>query len=173
MINLKADIHDLLSALAPGTPLIFSDQNAPRPALPYWTIKITVQRDLGTDYYSDGVDALGDQEIHGVREATIQIQRIGTDSDFRMCELRDNLSKTTVLDKFRLKDISLYDKTEVLNIPFPLDGAQMEPRAAMDLFIRFGSKIIDRVGVIEVINVISTYQRPTNIDLSKNINIVL
>ena len=171
MINLKSDLHLLLSAVVAGEAMIFTDQNSPRPALPYWTIKISNQRDLGTDYYKDGVDSLGDQEIHGVREATVQLQRIGADSDFKMCELRDNISKTTVLDGFRSKNIALYDKTDVLNIPFPLDGAQMEPRAAMDLFIRFGSKIIDRVGIIETVETTANYD--DNIDLVQTINVVL
>ena len=76
-INLKPNLYALVKALIGAETLVFADQNAPRPALPYWTIRVQVQRAVGRDYYSQGVTNDGDQQIDGVREATVQVQRIG------------------------------------------------------------------------------------------------
>jgi hypothetical protein len=180
MINLKPDLYALVKALVGAETLVFADQNAPRPALPYWTIRVQVRRVVGGDYYSQGVTDDGDQQIDGVREATVQLQRIGADSDYKVAELRDNISKTTVLEQWQLKGLALYNTGDVQNIPFPLDKSQLEPRAALDLFIRFGSKILDRVGVIESVDIGAGYETvnstpgfDANADLAQNITIVL
>lgn len=180
MDNLKPDLYTLVKALVGAETLVFADQNAPRPALPYWTIRVQVQRAVGGDYYSQGVTNDGDQQVDGVREATIQVQRIGTDSDLKVAELRDNLSKTTALEQWQLKDLALYDTGDVQNVPFPLDKSQLEPRASVDLFVRFGSKILDRVGAIEVVSVAAGYETVSltpgfdaNPDLAQDITVVL
>lgn len=171
MINLKPDLYALVKALVGAETLVFADQNAPRPALPYWTIRVQVQRAVGDDYYSQGVTNDGDQQIDGVREATVQVQRIGVDSDFKVAELRDNLSKTTVLEQWQVKDLALYDTGDAQNVPFLLDKSQLEPRASVDLFIRFGSRVIDRVGVIETVNLTPGFDAPPG--LAQGITIVL
>lgn len=180
MDNLKPDLYTLVKALVGAETLVFADQNAPRPALPYWTIRVQVQRAVGGDYYSQGVTNDGDQQVDGVREATIQVQRIGADSDLKVAELRDNLSKTTALEQWQLKDLALYDTGDVQNVPFPLDKSQLEPRASVDLFVRFGSKILDRVGAIEVVSVAAGYETVSltpefdaNPDLAQDITVVL
>ena len=180
MVNLKSDLYVLLKALVGTETLVFADQNAPRPAFPYWTMRVQVQRVVGRDYYSQGVTNDGDQQIDGVREATVQVQRIGANSDFKVAELRDNLSKTTVLEQWQLKDLALYNTGDVQNIPFLLDKNHFEPRASVDLFVRFGSKILDRVGAIEVVRIAAEYETvdltpgfDANPDLAQDITVVL
>lgn len=177
---IKDTLYTLVKALVGAETLIFADQNAPRPPLPYWTLRLSAHRKVGVDYYSQGVTDDGDQQIDGVREATVQVQRIGADSDFKVAELRDNLSKTTVLEQWQLKDLALYNTGDVQNIPFPLDKSQLEPRASVDLFVRFGSKILDRVGAIEVVGIAARYETvdltpgfDANPDLAEVITVVL
>lgn len=177
---IKDTLYTLVKGLVGAETLIFADQNAPRPPLPYWTLRLSAQRKVGVDYYSQGVTDDGDQQIDGVREATVQVQRIGADSDFKVAELRDNLSKTTVLEQWQLKGLALYNTGDVQNIPFPLDKSQLEPRASVDLFVRFGSKILDRVGAIEVVGITARYETvdltpgfDANPDLAEVITVVL
>lgn len=179
-MTIKDTLYTLVKALVGAETLIFADQNAPRPPLPYWTLRLSAHRKVGVDYYSQGVTDDGDQQIDGVREATVQVQRIGADSDFKVAELRDNLSKTTVLEQWQLKDLALYNTGDVQNIPFPLDKSQLEPRASVDLFVRFGSKILDRVGAIEVVGIAARYETvdltpgfDANPDLAEVITVVL
>jgi len=171
LANLRAIVQALVVRLAGAEPVIFADQNAPRPALPYWTVRVSVGRRVGRETHSQGVTDDGDMTLKGTREATIQLQRYGTDSVEVMQQFREDLFKVTEHEAWQTAGLSLYDTTDVLNIAFTLDGAQREPRAALDLLTRFGTVLIDRVGVIETVDIDATYN--DNPDLNDTITVVL
>ena len=156
-MTVKATLYTLVKARIGAETLVFADQNAPRPPLPYWTIRLAAQRAVGEDSYSQGVDANGDQLVSGVREITVQVQRFGPDSDVACADLRDDLSRTTVLETWQVEKIALYDVGDVLNVPYKLDNSQLEPRASVDLFVRFGTELLDRVGWIDTVGVDAGY----------------
>lgn len=156
-MTVKDTLYTLVKALIGAETLVFADQNAPRPPLPYWTLRLAAQRAVGEDAYSQGVDANGDQLISGVREITVQVQRFGPDSDVACADLRDNLSRTTVSETWQVQKIALYDVGDVLNVPYKLDNSQLEPRSSVDLFARFGTELLDRVGVIETVATTAGY----------------
>lgn len=177
---IKDTLYTLVKALVGAETLIFADQNAPRPPLPYWTLRLSAQRKIGEDAYGQGVDVNGDQLVSGVREITVQVQRVGENSDALCADLRDNLSRTTVLEEWQRQKIALYDLGDVLNVPYKLDNSQLEPRASVDLFVRFGTELLDRVGVIETVNVsagVVTNQTlvfdEANPDLAETVTVVL
>jgi hypothetical protein len=179
-MTVKATLYTLVKALIGAETLVFADQNAPRPPLPYWTLRLAAQRAVGEDAYSQGVDANGDQLISGVREITVQVQRFGADSDVACADLRDDLSRTTVLETWQVQKIALYDVGDVLNVPYKLDNSQLEPRASVDLFVRFGTELLDRVGWIDTVEMDAGYvtnQTPgfddPNLDLAEVITVVL
>lgn len=179
-MTVKATLYTLVKALIGAETLVFADQNAPRPPLPYWTLRLAAQRAVGEDAYSQGVDANGDQLISGVREITVQVQRFGPDSDVACADLRDNLSRTTVSETWQVQKIALYDVGDVLNVPYKLDNSQLEPRASVDLFVRFGTELLDRVGWIDTVEMDAGYvtnQTPgfddPNLDLAEVITVVL
>lgn len=179
-MSVKDTLYTLLKASVGSETLVFADQNAPRPPLPYWTLRLSAQRKIGDDAYSQGVDDNGDQLVSGVREITVQVQRFGTDSDVLCADLRDNLSRTTVLEEWQRQKIALYDLGDVLNVPYKLDNSQLEPRASVDLFVRFGTELLDRVGVIDTVETSAgfvTNQTPgfdeANPDLAEVITVVL
>ena len=179
-MTVKATLYTLVKALIGAETLVFADQNAPRPPLPYWTLRLAAQRAVGEDAYSQGVDANGDQLVSGVREITVQVQRFGPDSDVACADLRDNLSRTTVSEAWQVEKIALYDVGDVLNVPYKLDNSQLEPRASVDLFVRFGTELLDRVGWIDTVamdagyvtNQTQGFDEP-NLDLSEVITVVL
>jgi hypothetical protein len=179
-MTVKATLYALLKALVGAETLVFADQNAPRPPLPYWTLRLSAQRQVGEDSYSQGVDINGDQLVSGVREITVQVQRFGTDSDVSCADLRDNLSRTTVLEEWQRQKIALYDVGNVLNVPYKLDNSQLEPRASVDLFVRFGTELLDRVGSIDKVETSAGYVTnqtqgfdEANPDLAEVITVVL
>lgn len=151
MITIKSKLYTLIKAQIGNEVLIFADQNSPRPALPYWTMRLQSIRRLGSEYFSQGVDNAGNQDIFGTREATLAIQRYGSDSDTKCQELVDNLSKTTSREAWGSQKINCYETGDVTNISQLLDKSIIEPRAAVDLFIRFGGEIVDNVGMIETV----------------------
>lgn len=177
---IKDTLYTLVKALVGAETLIFADQNAPRPPLPYWTLRLSAHRKIGEDAYGQGVDVNGDQLVSGVREITVQVQRVGENSDTLCADLRDNLSRTTILEEWQRQKIALYDLGDVLNVPYKLDNSQLEPRASVDLFVRFGTELLDRVGVIETVNVsagVVTNQTlgfdEANPDLAETVTVVL
>lgn len=179
-MTIAATLETLIKSAIGAETLIFADQNAPRPALPYWTMRLSTRRAVGRDAYSQGVDINGDQAVSGVREITVQVQRIGAGSDVACFDLVDNLSRTTIQEAWQLEKIALYDSGDVLNIPYKLDGAQLEPRASVDLFVRFGGEILDRVGDIATVSIGAEYVTnqalgfdTPNPDLGEVISVVL
>ena len=156
-MTVNATLYTLLKALVGAETLVFADQNAPRPPLPYWTLRLSTQRQVGEDSYSQGVDDNGDQLVSGVREITLQVQRFGAGSDVSCADLRDNLSRTTVREEWQRQKIALYNVGDVLNVPYKLDNSQLEPRASVDLFVRFGTELLDRVGVIDTVATTAGY----------------
>lgn len=179
-MTISASLYTLVKSIVGAEELVFADQNAPRPALPYWTIRVSTQRKVGADSYGQGVDADGDQLVSGVREATVQIQRIGANSDVVCADFRDILSKTTILEDWQMQKIALYRIGDVLNVPYKLDDSQLEPRASIDLFVRFGTELLDRVGYIDTVEITAEYVSDntlgfdsTNQDLSMDIEVVV
>lgn len=171
MSALKSTLYTLLKASIGAETVIFADQNSPRPALPYWTMKVQLRRKIGHDAYSQGVTNAGEQTVFGVREGTVQIQRIGTDSGVKMSDLRDILAKTSVMEQWRVSKISLYDMGDVQNVPYPLDDTQLEPRASMDIFVRFGTSLLDTVGAIETLDITAGFDSKPN--LTETFSVVL
>lgn len=167
MNGLKADIYTLIAALTGGEKVIWSDQNSPRPALPYWTIKLNTLPMLGSAEYGQGVTNDGDQTIWRTNQATLEVQRFGPDSEIKCHGLRSDLDKTTVRESWGLKLISCYDSGPVNNLAIKLDNSTIEPRAAFDMFLRFGSRVLDRVGAIETVVIDGEYPGAESEDLAQ------
>jgi hypothetical protein len=170
-MTLDATLYALVKDLIGAETLIFADPNAPRPVLPYWTLNVQTNKSLGSATLGQGVTNDGDLEIKGVREATVRIQRLGADSSSLVTDLRDNAFRVTVLEKWQLQNVSLYNVGDVQNVPFKLDNSQLEPRAVVDLFIRYGTSLLDRVGVIETVEIAASYEGKP--DLTETITVVL
>lgn len=171
-MTVKSTLHTLIQSLIGSETLVFADQNAPRPHLPYWTVKLASQRAVGRSTYSQGTDANGDQLVSGVREVTVQLQRFGADSEVACADLRDNLNRTTVNEAWRVEKLAVYAVGDVLSIPFKMDNSQFEPRASVDIFVRFGAEILDRVGWIEGVEIgagFTTNQAPGFDNLDPNL----
>jgi hypothetical protein len=156
MNTLRSKLYTLIKQSVGLETLIFADQNAPRPVTPYWTLRLDTQNALGHDEHSNGVDNDGDLTITGVREATLNVQRIGVDSPIVVANFRDQLSKQTVRDLWAAQGITCYNVGAVQNLPFEFDEQYIEPRGIIDLFIRFAVFHEDRVGIIETVNVTQT-----------------
>ena len=171
MNTLKPILRTLVKALVDAEELIFADQNSPRPSLPYWTMRLSVQRKVGTDERGSGVTALGIQTVKGVREGTLQLQRYGADSDLRCADVRDSLSKQTVRDAWRVAKIAAYDVGDVLNVPYKLDNSQLEPGSRVDIFIRFGTSLNDDVSAIETVQ--TEVKFDSKPDLTETLTVVL
>lgn len=164
-MNLRTVIVPLLQYIIGVETLVRLDQNAPKAGLPFWTYKLSVHRGIGVDGYGQGVDNAGNIKVKGVREATLNIQRIGDGAVDKVTDFRDDLTRITVQERFQQAKISLYDIGDVQDVPYPLDGDHLEPRASLDLFIRFGTELLDQVGIIETVVAEGHYINGVNGDI--------
>jgi hypothetical protein len=148
--TLKSRLWTMLQPIMGGT-VIWADQNGPRPALPYATLRLSVIPRIGTPHYSNP-DNNGLQTVLAVRESIVQVQRFGTDSVAAVETFADKLALTTNLDKFSLQKIALFDVSSVTDVAQLLNGLATEPRASVDFSIRWVSDQTDNVGLIETVN---------------------
>lgn len=157
-MTLETDIYDVLQPIIGGT-LIWMDQNAPRPSLPYTAMKIIGRRRVHKDRYSD-VDDEGIQTVAGDREFTLSMQRYqayGPDSvTQKLQDVVDKLQLQTNMDAFMSKGLAAWNTSDVKDISALLDKTQIEKRANVDIFFRYRAKLTDNVGLIETVNITGT-----------------
>lgn len=167
MNGIKADIYALVAALAGGERVIWADQNSPRPAMPYWTIKLNNLPMVGSAEYGQGVTNTGRQTIWRTNQATLEVQRFGADSEVACHSMRSDMDRMTVREAWGLKSIACYDSGPVNNLAIRLDNSAIEPRAGFDMFLRFGSAVMDRVGIIETVVTTGGYKDTESEDLAQ------
>lgn len=158
MSAIDSKLYALLATLVPtGEVLVFANQNSPRPALPYWTLRTQGLKAVGQDETGQEVDVAGQLKVWGVRELTCTLQRIGTGADNAVADVRDLLSTVSVREAWMTEEVALFDAMDVQNVPFPMDDNHLEPRALFDFRVRFGTRLLDTVGIIETVNVAADY----------------
>lgn len=154
-MTLESDLYDLFSPIVGGT-LIFDDQNTPRPALPYSSMKYSSFKRVNFDRKSD-VDDSGNQTVAGDREFTLTIQRYqasGNDVVRNLQTVVDKIQWQTNIDKFVNKGIVPFWNHPVMDISMLLDKTQIEKRATVDFLIRYRQKSVDNgVGIIDTANI--------------------
>lgn len=157
-MTLRTDLRALFFPLfgLPGNKVIWQDEDAPRPALPYVAMKVISQRFVKQDYYSDP-DENGVQKVQGDRELTLNIQYLGADSVQNLEAIVDKLRLNSVLDRFMNAKYVAFNTAQVTDVAALLDKAQIEPRASLDVFIRTKKYQDDQVGIIETANISPTY----------------
>jgi hypothetical protein len=147
--TLKTRLWTVLQPILGGT-VIWADQNAPRPALPYATLRLSTAPRVGTPYYQDP-DNNGLQTVLSVREGTLQVQRFGPDSVAALEEFSGKLYFQTNLDKLSTHEITVFDVSTVTDVALLLNDLATEPRASVELSIRWVSDQVDDVGLIETV----------------------
>lgn len=137
----------------PAEKVIWVNENAPRPPLPYLAIKVSPARRVGKDWYSDVSDE-GLQTVIGDREFTFSIQSFGHESPVSyLQDLADKLQLISVGDKFRAAGMAIRDSKPAMDISALLSNTKMEKRANLDLILGYRSIQTDNVGVIETANI--------------------
>ena len=133
--------------------VIWMNENAPRPIIPYLAIKISPARRIGKDWYSD-INDIGLQTVIGDREFTLSIQVYGAESPVSyLQDFADKLQLISVGDRFRAKGMAIRDSKPVLDISALMTNTKIEKRANLDVVIGYRSIQTDNVGIIETANI--------------------
>lgn len=158
MQTLKPKLHALIQGAVGSETVIFADQNSPRPELPYWTIRIQSILTVGEAEYIQSDDD-NSQHVVGVREATVQVQRFGEDSEIACLFLKANLRTESTQNGWFDNKIACFNIGLIANLTTKLDNANIEERAALDLFVRFGSDLLDgSSGMFNTVNMTGEYE---------------
>jgi hypothetical protein len=147
--TLKTRLYTLIDPLF-TEPVIWADQTSPRPPLPYVTLKLGVVSPVGEPHYSD-VDNAGIQTVMAVREGMLNVSRYGADSVSSLETFANNLTLTTNTDRFSNQQISAFDTSPVTDVAQLLNGLAIEPRASVDVSIRWTADQTDNVGIIQTV----------------------
>ena len=132
--------------------VIWADPNAPRPELPYATLKINSRSRRMSDHHG-APDDDGNAKVKGDREFTLYVQYFGPDAVAFLGTFADKMQLRSVHADFVAQKIIPYNIGDVTDVAELLGGTggKIEPRAAVDVFFRYKSSLDDAVGVIETV----------------------
>lgn len=136
--------------------LIKANQPFPPPRKPYATIKVVTEIPLGQFDEQRDIDANGDADFVGFRDATLSIQFFddvnsgsGKTAFQQAQEAIRSLNKKSVIDNFFFTEgIAIRRKSPINNVETFLDTIN-EQRAQFDLLIGYVDEYQDEVGYIE------------------------
>lgn len=139
---------------ATGLPTIWEEQAQARPARPYASLNVlTGSTALGDD--SQVQVSSGVFEMQGQRKFTVSCNIWSDDALQRGEDVQTSLGRTDVLEKLRKAGLSVIDNSNVNELG-QLFGTRWESRTQMDVVFGFNSKMKDRVGIIEKVELDST-----------------
>lgn len=146
-VNKTGMTGTLIFTVTTSPNFMWMDQNAPRPALPYISGKVTLINPIGRDYTSSPSSS-GIVSTIGNREFVLMLQAYGSSAFQILLEVQRATKRSTSLDALRLESVVIVDDNEgVKDISLLLDD-RIESRAILDLRLRTIDTITDAPGVI-------------------------
>lgn len=165
--NIEAAVYTWVS-VATGATVIFVDQNKPRPATPYLTVRVGTVTSFGHDerrgMTDPGAPELAEQTYRGDREVTVSIQAFGTGAmDLARAAARALGTETT---RAQLAASGLCHRGIIptVNELTQLLETDFEQRAQFDATLAFGKDYTDDVALIETVEGQGTFQDPPKAD---------
>ena len=149
--TVKTNLYNWASSQAGmGIPVIFLEENAPRPTTPYITLKIGAILQIGWDYIFDPTTNLGSNNQVGDREFTLYIQAYGGDPITLLENLRTSLQKESVLDSLRASNLAVIGQFAIEDVSAIIES-RFENRASLDIRFRIAQVYTDSIGVIDTV----------------------
>ena len=158
---LRSLMIDLLGIDAQS--VYWANQSAPKGALPVATLRLysIAQEAMAEDRGVDEADRL---DLQLPQAAVLEVQifdESGGDPVGRLETLLLKLETPTVADRCHAAGVAFFAAEPVLDITGLLaDGKTYEPRAAVDLHIRFNGRIKDSPGIIEKVEITAKAKKP-------------
>jgi hypothetical protein len=134
---------------ATPVPIVIANQNGPRPALPYITLRVDAAPRaplLEADLSDNGV-----QTYAAHRDATVELQCFGEGSFDALDDLGQRLKGPAMVAEAFARNLAVYAVDAVQNVPVLRDGSTYEPRALLDIGIRYVKQHDEDVGLINTV----------------------
>ena len=158
---LRSLMIDLLGIDAQS--VYWANQSAPKGALPVATLRLY---SIGQEAMAEdrGVDEADRLDLQLPQAAVLEVQifdESGGDPVGRLETLLLKLETPTVADRCHAAGVAFFAAEPVLDITGLLaDGKTYEPRAAVDLHIRFNGRIKDSPSIIEKVEITAKAKKP-------------
>lgn len=158
---LRSLMIDLLGIDAQS--VYWANQSAPKGALPVATLRLySIAQEAMTE--DRGVDEADRLDLQLPQAAVLEVQifdESGGDPVGRLETLLLKLETPTVSDRCHAAGVAVFAAEPVLDITGLLaDGKTYEPRAAVDLRIRFNGHVKDSPGIIERVEITAKAKKP-------------
>lgn len=145
--DIRKGLHDWIHGVT-GKTAILANQNAPRPALPYYTWSENTIAKVGEDYANNN-------EVVGNRDFTVSVQGFGNGVLSGLEDLRTSLGKPSVQIALRAKSIIVVDSGAVNDLT-GLDDTKWVERSQCDFIFRTSAEVTTGDGIIETVEVHET-----------------
>ena len=147
-------LHDIISELTgvQGNSVIWANQGMPKKITPLITLRLYGEVGEARAEHLKTSDA-GILDLRTPSQFILEIQYYGQKGTYPcdiVAELVRNFERPTIVDRFMAKGVaflyadSVQDLTNLLG-----NDQQYEPRAAVDLHLRYTAQVMDDVGIIE------------------------
>lgn len=149
----ESAMRELLLAVVGGVPVVFADENGPRPATPYVQMRFGHARPFPP--HRGHVDDGGNQAVVAHRDASVELQCFGTGSFELLDGVAQRLGMSTALARAESLDLAVFEIGQLKSVPVLRGQTTYEPRALLELRVRYVVALTDHVGLIESVVVTS------------------
>lgn len=153
MININDIKEALQSTIANITniPVIFANQNAPRPNTDYITILLSTVVDFGIEFFSKADAITGEITKIKNKDLSFSIQCMSENGIQILENLKSEITKQVYYDTLCNNNVIFINATDINDTTVLLESHFLEPRASMDMFFRSWSEDTEETGIIEQI----------------------
>lgn len=148
-----ADARDFIKPLMielTGLKCIWDYQNNPKPPNPYISMRLSTERDLGTETRRRK-DGTGIVDVVSQKEATLSVNAFGPGAIDKCNMLWTSLQRPTIVDRCFAANMAFIRAEDAQDLTELLDGRSWEERANIDLIVTYGRSVVDEPGYITTV----------------------
>lgn len=160
----KKFLHDLIASLLdlPDNKVVWLNQNMPKLKKPYATLHLYSQKgEVSEEIRLTGQPGIVDVFVPTAAKLEVQLYECaGDDPADKVENMVHKLKTPSIVDKCSFAKVAFFDAGPVNDLTGLVDKQTFEPRAAVDLDIRYNSVIADDVGYINEVNIDGNTGKP-------------
>ena len=137
--------------------VIWLNQDAPRPPLPYIALQIFGLVKVHEDYKPMPQNDDGDIKITGNRDFTLNIQHFGPGFLLSLETVRSSADKEAVRETLRAAGVAIWNTNEAIQDLTSLIETRYLDQASIDIMCRTNSEVADTLGTIQTVEVEGNY----------------
>lgn len=152
------DVLAVLGPLFAPAPLIFANENGPRPVVQYVTLRIEGAHKM-PEHHGPAVElgpapAFGERANDAHRTGSVELQCFGAGSFDVLDIALQRLSEEATTDATNAREIAFGMSSDLRNEPAFRDGLSYEPRAIATIPFAYTRRTIEAMPFIETVNAI-------------------